>query len=123
MNQPKGNEGWGRPNKVTRERECSFCHKTKPFEKFPRKKSGALNGSTCRACEPKRWPLKLKRKTHAQVRAAAVAEERKRLLEVLNKKIAAHKTIQATHTVYPKDWHEGNLNALSEIRALLTDKE
>jgi hypothetical protein len=53
------------------------------------------------------------------VAEAAKEEERERIAKWAEKKIRIHLEIERTHTNYPKDWHEGNRNALYDFQASL----
>lgn len=41
------------------------------------------------------------------------------IAEEVEKKISIHNWIIATHDVLPKDWHEGNINALKDVLSIL----
>ncbi len=42
-------------------------------------------------------------------------DDMNRLIGFVERKIAIHREIMKTHTSYPKDWHEGNIKALSDL--------
>jgi len=43
-----------------------------------------------------------------------IQKERNRIIEWAERKIEIHKQIIADHDIYPKDWHEGNIEALEK---------
>lgn len=53
----------------------------------------------------------------------AISTREKEIAEEVKKKIAAHKEIILTHDSFPRDWHEGNLNALDDILQILNHNQ
>lgn len=52
-----------------------------------------------------------------------LTSQRQQLVGKIEKIISIHQDIESMHDIYPKDWHDGNINALQEAINLINNSD
>lgn len=50
-------------------------------------------------------------------------QQRQEIVEMVEKTKSIHEEIIRTHEIFPKSWHEGNINMCNELITRLKEKE